>query len=102
MGMPGVSGYYRAVQITPLLSTSYRKDPMAWATLEKKHARGLSLPLMAWLPKWNRPKNSELLPTTALTLSTWDKYRKRLGQTALLSPAFPLDTHTRLRLQTLT
>ncbi|CAH2314824.1 Hypothetical predicted protein [Pelobates cultripes] len=92
MRLPDVTGYYRAAHLTPLVAISHRQDLTSWAKIGKNHARGLSIPLLAWLPKTHRPKISELLPTTALTLSIWDTYRKKMGATATLSPALQLDT----------
>ncbi|CAH2250008.1 Hypothetical predicted protein [Pelobates cultripes] len=77
--------YYRAAHIALLIAASHLQDPMAWAELERCHAWGLPLPILAWLLKNHRPKASELLPTTTLTLSKWDNYRKKRGATALLS-----------------
>ncbi|CAH2252232.1 Hypothetical predicted protein [Pelobates cultripes] len=92
LGLPDVTGYYRAAHITPLVAISHRQDLTSWAEIEKNHARGLSIPLLAWLPKTHRPKISELLSTTALTLSIWDTYRKKMVATATLSPELQLDT----------
>ncbi|CAH2318816.1 Hypothetical predicted protein [Pelobates cultripes] len=91
MGLPKVRGYYQAAQIAPLLTASNNCNPTAWTEIEKNHAKGLALPTLAWLPKTHRPKTTELLPTTALTLSIWDNYRKKMGATTTLAPAIPIE-----------
>ncbi|CAH2306425.1 Hypothetical predicted protein, partial [Pelobates cultripes] len=44
------------------------------------------------MPPNHRPKASEMLPTTILTLSLWDDYRKKQGNTSPMSPATPIET----------
>ncbi|CAH2223096.1 Hypothetical predicted protein [Pelobates cultripes] len=92
MGLPELAGYYRAAHIAPLIAATHSQVPTAWAKLEERQARKIPIQTLAWLPKTHRPKASELLPTTALTLSIWDSYRKKRGATNLLSPAMPLET----------
>ncbi|CAH2221516.1 Hypothetical predicted protein [Pelobates cultripes] len=91
MGLPDIRGYYRAAHIAPLLSAFHHKEAMAWVEIETNYANGLSLPTMAWMPKHQRPSNKSLLPTTQLTLTIWDNYRKKMGILTKISPALPLE-----------
>ncbi|CAH2299682.1 Hypothetical predicted protein [Pelobates cultripes] len=91
MGLPEIEKYYRAAHIAPLIAASHRQTPLAWVELERSRARGISLPALAWLPTSLRPKTSELLPTTNLTLSIWDNYHRKRGTTTSFSPATPME-----------
>ncbi|CAH2305592.1 Hypothetical predicted protein [Pelobates cultripes] len=92
MGLPDVKGYYRAAQIAPLIAASHRSTPMTWVELEKHRTEGISLPAVAWMPPKHRPKAPEMLPTTTLTLSVWDDYRKNKGNMSPISPATPIES----------
>ncbi|CAH2296437.1 Hypothetical predicted protein, partial [Pelobates cultripes] len=75
----------------------FHQDPQPeWLVIESTYTEGQDITTLAWLPRSHRPKYRNMLPTTRLSLSLWDKHQTKSWPSEYPSPAMKLQALTTL------
>ncbi|CAH2312301.1 Hypothetical predicted protein [Pelobates cultripes] len=92
MGFPNLKSYYYAALLTSVINAHTTKQPPQWVVLENQLCTNNDLSSTLWTPKHERPRTTDMLPTTKLLLSTWDNCREKLCSAHPWALAAPIKT----------
>uniref|UniRef100_A0A8C5Q824 Reverse transcriptase domain-containing protein n=1 Tax=Leptobrachium leishanense TaxID=445787 RepID=A0A8C5Q824_9ANUR len=91
MAMPNVTLYYNATLLASMGEFFLQSSTPRWTSVEQTCVGTHLVTSLIWLTPKQRPELPYMLPSTALYLKTWDRYRSRLLNNPFPSLATPTD-----------